>query len=279
MKQFTSSLDFSVTKKRLLMLSKKATKMRILPKVIVVIPVLAISTFMFFNKVNRQIVIDNGVKTAIEPVLLFQQADGSFSERMERHSYDGYRAYIRKGKPFTGVQRTLNLEDNLTVSEITFEDGWPTQGVLLNPITEHDFYRIEFDYEPSSKIIERNYDRAGTLIKSLHRVYNDDHPTRIVENFEYNGLNELVKTAQFYWENLQYRGRLELAADLDTLVHAYIDDNDVRIFKEYHPNGLLKFKMGSTDTGFEGYMTMYDENGTILEQELYENGELVEKIK
>jgi antitoxin component YwqK of YwqJK toxin-antitoxin module len=30
---------------------------------------------------------------------------------------------------------------------------------------------------------------------------------------------------------------------------------------------------------YHGLMTLYDENGEILEQELYEDGELVEKIK
>ncbi len=47
MKQFTSRIDFSITKKRLNMLSKKASKSSMLPKALFVIPVFSILTLMF----------------------------------------------------------------------------------------------------------------------------------------------------------------------------------------------------------------------------------------
>ena len=50
--------------------------------------------------------------------------------------------------------------------------------------------------------------------------------------------------------------------------------------KQWYSNGGLKFEAyfkGNIE--YEGLMTLYDENGEILEQERYEEGELVETIK
>lgn len=50
--------------------------------------------------------------------------------------------------------------------------------------------------------------------------------------------------------------------------------------KEWHPNEQLKFEVHYLgDLEYEGLMTLYDENGEIIEQDRYEDGELVETIK
>ncbi len=61
-------------------------------------------------------------------------------------------------------------------------------------------------------------------------------------------------------------------------------DDSLTVFREWHPNGQLKFEMFSSSGErralvYEKIMTLYDEQGNILEQEMYEDGKLIEKIK
>lgn len=50
--------------------------------------------------------------------------------------------------------------------------------------------------------------------------------------------------------------------------------------KEWYPNGQIEFELTfHTGMKYHGLMTLFDEKGEILEQELYEDGEMVEKIK
>jgi len=48
----------------------------------------------------------------------------------------------------------------------------------------------------------------------------------------------------------------------------------------YHPNGQIanEFQI-LADLGLDGLATIYDEEGSIIEQRRYDNGELVETIK
>ncbi|PKD42406.1 toxin-antitoxin system YwqK family antitoxin [Rhodohalobacter barkolensis] len=50
--------------------------------------------------------------------------------------------------------------------------------------------------------------------------------------------------------------------------------------KQWHPNGQLKFEMThKKGMEYHGLMTKYNDDGEIIEQERYEDGELVEKIE
>ncbi|RNC83103.1 MAG: hypothetical protein ED557_10340 [Balneola sp.] len=58
------------------------------------------------------------------------------------------------------------------------------------------------------------------------------------------------------------------------------DDGQLTIYKTWFSNGDLKFEMTlDKNDKYEGLMTLYDEQGDILEQELYKEGQLIEKIK
>lgn len=60
-----------------------------------------------------------------------------------------------------------------------------------------------------------------------------------------------------------------------------IDTDSLITTKAWHPNGQLawEFQMKVPGGGRHGLTTVYDENGAITEQERYEDGELIEKIK
>jgi antitoxin component YwqK of YwqJK toxin-antitoxin module len=58
------------------------------------------------------------------------------------------------------------------------------------------------------------------------------------------------------------------------------DNKPLGTIKQWHENGQLKYEAYFTgNIKFQGLMTLYDEQGNILEQERYEDGEIIEKIK
>jgi antitoxin component YwqK of YwqJK toxin-antitoxin module len=59
-----------------------------------------------------------------------------------------------------------------------------------------------------------------------------------------------------------------------------IDTDSLITTKAWHPNGQLawEFQMTVPGGGMHGLTTVYDENGDIVEQERYDDGELVETI-
>ncbi|HET8865051.1 MAG TPA: M56 family metallopeptidase [Gracilimonas sp.] len=57
-------------------------------------------------------------------------------------------------------------------------------------------------------------------------------------------------------------------------------EDSLGYIKQWHQNGQLKFEMTyKKGMKYHGLMTLYDEEGEIIEQERYEDGKLVEKIK
>lgn len=59
-----------------------------------------------------------------------------------------------------------------------------------------------------------------------------------------------------------------------------ISSGSLGYHKTWHPNGQLKYEAYfESNIQYEGLKTFYDENGNIIQQERYENGELVETIK
>ena len=57
-------------------------------------------------------------------------------------------------------------------------------------------------------------------------------------------------------------------------------DDSLGTIKQWHHNGQLKYEAYyKGNLQYEGLMTLYNKQGNILEQEQYEDGELIKKIK
>jgi antitoxin component YwqK of YwqJK toxin-antitoxin module len=97
--------------------------------------------------------------------------------------------------------------------------------------------------------------------------YDDDVEISFRYEFEYENSNLLV------------RRKFNKSDILIEEWTAHIN-RDPGSIKEWHRNEQLKFDVQYYDNlEYEGLMTLYDEEGNILEQKRYEDGELVETIK
>lgn len=105
------------------------------------------------------------------------------------------------------------------------------------------------------------------LMKSREFISRDgDSVSRY--NYEYSYIGEHFKAVKTYSDGVL----LEEWKDAEP--------DQLGFNKQWYPNGQLKFETNFRENiEYDGLMTLYDENGEILEQERYEGGELVEVIK
>ncbi len=99
--------------------------------------------------------------------------------------------------------------------------------------------------------------------------------------FDKNG-NQSFRVEHFFENGL--RAGFRQFGENDQIIRDWVGtpepDDSLSTFREWHPNGQLKFEMyADEDMNYEKLMTLYDEQGNIIQQELYEDGELIEKIK
>jgi len=105
------------------------------------------------------------------------------------------------------------------------------------------------------------------VLKS-NTVYNEDGTLMGKYEFDYIG-EKFLTTKRFNKDGLLIEEWISPTAD-DTLGS----------IKQWHSNGQLKFEMTFKENLiYHGLMTRYNENGDVIKQEKYENGELVEKVK
>lgn len=227
MKQFTSHIDFSLTKKRFEMMVKQYSPFRNYSKKLVLLPVLMVMTLMFCT--NQQ-EIENPVRNLSDRFIekttysdIDLHYDGNRSE--ELGVYFGAQ-YTPDGELFTGTQRYYYVENDSIHSELYFEDGINT-GYLM--------FRDGNRYRNKSGVYENRIHITESYINDI-LLYQDIPPS----------------------ENEDGLGRV----------------------RSWHRNGQLGLEVFYTgNKEYQGLMTTYDEEGNIIEQKRYEDGEVVEEIR
>ncbi len=67
---------------------------------------------------------------------------------------------------------------------------------------------------------------------------------------------------------------------IDERTSGSLTEDGLKIWRQWYPNGQLKFEIPlNSEKDYQGLITLYDPQGGISKQELYENGELIKKIK
>jgi len=131
--------------------------------------------------------------------------------------------------------------------------GTPFTGIQQMRYIENDSLFSETVYVDGALKSTTAYHKDGSLIGKTEYEYVGDQSANIMEYNEH-GL----------------------------LVGEWISSTDDSLgsIKHWHPNGQLKFEMThKKGMLYHGLMTSYNAEGEIIEQERYEDGELVEKIK
>ncbi|MDZ7806213.1 MAG: hypothetical protein U5K71_03760 [Gracilimonas sp.] len=226
MKQFTSHIDFSLTKKRFKMMLKEFSPIRSGSKGMLLIPVLLIATLMFCTTQKETDYSDLiPKKTYSVPELHY---DGNRSEELGIPLTMGAQ-FTSSGELFTGTKKIYNTDNDSLRMELFFKDGINTGSV---------------EY------------KDGNVWRSKRGRY--------LDNYHFK---EMYKN-----ETLIYKD-VPPSETEDGLGH----------IRQWHENGQLSFESfyygPIGDRLDQGLMTEYDEEGNVIMQERYEDGELVETIK
>jgi len=238
MKQFTSHIDFSLTKKRLKMMGKKISKIKVgavwlfvLPLSVALIIVFSAQTDDYPQTISMQEIWDSMPPTTYHDVeLKYEGSPGLYHPLDERTGV----LIGPNGKPFTGERNTYRVETDSLIQKETIVNGKITQ-------TEFHMYDSTGVFQYRSVVIP-SLDEDGNTVSSY---YDDRLSDSLVLNMKKIDTDSLITT------------------------------------KAWHSNGELawEFQMKMPGGGMHGLTTVYDEKGVIVEQERYEDGELIEKIK
>lgn len=254
--KLTSDLDFSLTKKRLAMMSRHSSALVKRSRAsLLLILTFSIGLMFCTNSMNGfhpiEEIMMNGVAYTSDPVL-YSKVEWVETKIGTRHfKQEDRKMYSVDQKVFTGDREFFNKN--------TGELAWIEQ--FENGLNTTSFY-ISNDLITSSGASE------------FHHTYKNDEQ---VEMVAYNKDKAVV----YKWEisdsvTRHYGPNEQLTFDSHSKI---IDGKRVHSLREWHPNGQLKFEMTSDSLGYQGLMTLYDEQGEVLQQERYEDGELIEKIK
>ncbi|MBD3617401.1 MAG: hypothetical protein HUJ22_12605 [Gracilimonas sp.] len=216
----TSSISYSLTKKRFKMMKKELSIPKILGRKIVLIPVLSALLLTFCTSVS-----ENGNERNRYDVELTKKV-------ISDHRYATYVWFDEKGERYTGTQKTISKETGEIIKENIYENG-----LLI---------KLKYHSGEDSNISHSEYEyKDSTGIKLASRTY--------------------YKNGQIMMEG----------------IYPVVSNDFIGTGRHWHPNGVLQFEMSYKNEfiNYHGIMTTYDEEGNIIEQERYEDGELIEKIK
>jgi hypothetical protein len=238
----TSSINFSLTKKRLKMMSSNLSTWRAYPKILFTISLLTVlglisctETEEWPDRMTWQEVHDKvPPKTYVDVELKSDGVTGLYHPLDERTG----KFIGPNGEPYTGERNTYSVDTDLVIYKETIVDGKVTRREFPN-------YDSTGAYQYKSVSIP-SLDENGNKVTTY---YSDRLTDSLTLNFETIKGSEL-QTHNFYYPN----GQIQMSA-------SYLwntTDKD-----------LLK----------HGLVTEYDEEKNIIMQERYENGELIETIK
>ena len=233
----TSSINFSLTKKRLKMMGKSISKVKVgavwlflLPLSAALVIVFSIQPEKYPQTISMQEIWDSLPPTTYYDVELESEGPTGLYHPLDERT--GVLIDLN-GKPYTGKRNTYSVETDSVILTETVLDGKVIQ-------TEHILH--DSTDTPYKWVTIPSIDLEGNKVSTY---YSDRLTDSLVLNMK--------------------------KIDTDLLITT----------KAWHPNGQLawEFQMKMPGGGMHGLTTVYDESGAIIEQERYEDGKLIEKIK
>ena len=221
----TSSINYSLTKKRLKMMGKSFSALRSGSKLGFIIPVLLLLTLSFCSRQQED--VSNRLNDELYSNVKLH-IDYDLNKEMTGKNPLPRTHFDESGNPFTGVQEMRFVKNDSLFSKSVYKEG------IIQSTTAY--------FENGSLMGKSEFGYIGDQFKTT-RQYNKDGI--LIEEWIYPS-----------------------------------EGNPAGTIREWHPNGQLKYEAFFTgNLQFEGLMTLYDEQGNIIEQERYEGGELIDKIK
>ena len=272
-KEISSNLNYGLFKKRLGMMGKRPSRWKSGLRTFLIVPLTLSVALMFCTEYK------NPTKDGKLFITGTNTLDGSFSAEPELYrliaqadsaSGNGYywlddRTFSLDDEYFTGSQKYYNDDTGEFGWEEIFENGLL---VRRNNFSDDSKDKItswqEYTYENDNLISLDRYNQYGKLIQAKKLDYVNDSLSAS-RSFIFRSNNEEILLS----ENL----------------YAPFTESGLNITRLYNQDGSLYFESQSKGEAFtmppvyDGLMTKYEVDGTILEQELWKDGELIEKIK
>jgi antitoxin component YwqK of YwqJK toxin-antitoxin module len=214
-----SNLNFFLTKRRLLMMTKSKSLLSSSVKIASLTPLIPILILFY----NTRVIDSNNIQGTYETKLIADTVKVD----------DNYAFTIMKteeGEPFTGSNKLFDPKTGVLKKEAIFDNGLPTSVKSYNGVGQVSF-RTVFEYSEGIPVKQRYYMLGQLFSEYIYPTHERD----------YQGV-------QRYWHTEE--GVLQYEA------HFLMDPDN-----------------------FHGMVTAFDTQGSIIEQERYENGALVEKLK
>ncbi|MFP8489611.1 M56 family metallopeptidase [Gracilimonas sp. Q87] len=214
-----SNLNFFLTKKRLLMMTKSSSLISSSIKIAALTPLIPILILLFNSRVIDRDHIQGIYETQLIPDTVAVDKNYSFVQ-----------FETVEGELFTGSNKLFDPKTGILKKEAIFENGRSISIKTYNGIGQVSFRSI-FEYEEGIPERQRYY-----MLGQLFSEYTYPTPSR-----DYQGM-------QRYW---------------------------------YTEEGVMQYEAHflMDPDNFHGLVTAFDTQGEITEQERYENGQLIEKIK
>lgn len=263
-----SYLNYSLTRKRLVMMTKRFSPLRSYSKLTFILPLFIVLAFLFCTKTEpvygfkiqdhrnlghpMQPIGRTGTMYYSDTILKMKIVPHPDSAGVMKPRHDGF-TYSEDESLFTGTQR-FSLENS-------------------------DVVAFENIYEKGLRTGYRFYDEKGALVQRGETIYEEGNRV-FGASYDKNG-NEIHRIEQSFDGDARLSMRMYSYGNMTLeMIYPSTENSNIGTYKTFHENGALKFEMPATNSNeYNGLMTLYNEQGEILEQELYKNNELVEKIK
>ncbi|MEQ9266463.1 MAG: M56 family metallopeptidase [Balneolaceae bacterium] len=264
----TSKFNQSNVETRLKIMGKSSSLLAKLSRSILLVPVVLASALLFCTKT--------------EPVYGFKVLDNrNLGHPIEAIGTNGtlyHSDTILKIKVIAQTDSagvTKPLGDGLIYSE----DENLFTGTQQFSLEHSDIVAFEFMFEKGLRTGYRYFDEGGSLVQRGEIIYENGNRV-FTAGFDGSGV-EIYRVEQIFDGNTRLSMRMYSDGKIThEVVDPSVENSFSGTYKEFYENGQLKFEMPATNSmEYNGLMTLYDEQGQILEQELYKNNELVEKIK
>jgi len=214
-----SNLNFYLTKKRLMMMTKSKSLLSSSVKIALLTPLIPILILFY----NTRVIDRHNIKGTYETKLIAETVavDDTFSY-IQLNTEDG--------EPYSGSNKLFDPKTGILETEAIYDKGMPISIKTYNGIGQV-FFRNVFDYENGLPKKQRLYISGNLFMEYIYPT-----PER-----DYQGI-------QRYW---------------------HLEEGKI----QYEAHFL------NNSENFHGLVTEFDTQGNIVEQERYEDGELVETIK
>lgn len=200
---------------------------------------------------------------------------------------------FRQCSPFLSGSKTVLFLPILTFLALTF---CSQKADHSDPQTSKIYHVPELDFdgkrsEELGKPLATHYTSSGEPFTGTQKVYHTENDRLHMEMFFEDGINtgsvtyeedgDVIRQKHDRYLNEPYTKEIYVN---EVLVHQNIpptkSEDGIGHLRGWHENGQLSIEISYTgDQMYQGLLTEYDEEGNVIKQERYEDGELVETIK